>query len=132
MREPERKFYDDAFYFGCIGRPGHFLHSTRGYQVWRDTIPADFPISEERIDSAYTPRIKGQTQGVASLWHGNGWTILAFWDRSVDGRGGCNSNFILRGTLTFDEAVTRAKERFPFVWNRFTFPVVEYKPETAL
>lgn len=54
-----------------------------------------------------------------------GWTMLTFWDRTIDERSGSNSAFILRGRLTFEETVTIAKAIFPKIWSRFPFEVVE-------
>jgi hypothetical protein len=74
--------------------------------------------------------------GEALLHHreraGVTWTALAFWDRSVDDRYGSNSVFILRGALSFEEAVTLAREQFPEVWARFSFTVREFSPTAML
>lgn len=53
----------------------------------------------------------------------DGWTALSFWDRSIDKRGACNSNYFAEGTFTFEEMVALAKERFPDRWACMKFEV---------
>jgi hypothetical protein len=124
----------DVFYFGCIQGPGHFLWSSESQRTRAGSrgFPDDFPVEPCSLDGGllgpmhyHGPEVEGQ----AAVWRGRGWTIISFWDRSVDKRGACNSSFVVRGTLSFDEAVTRAKAAFPNVWARFTFEVKE--PEHA-
>lgn len=111
----------EAFYYGCIGDTGHHL---------RDDLMAHCSLAIRflpwgyRIDAELCPSGE-QVEGAARLHHLAGWTALAFWDRSVDHRHGSNSVFIFRGELTFDDAVARAKEKFPDVWGRFQFEVME-------
>lgn len=124
-------------YFGCIQRPGHYLwrpglhFSSREVKdkLERDGI---YP----KCDGGFCPgvyydvrrpwrRPREQIEGLAKVTHLNGWTILSFWDRSVDSRGGSNSTFLEQGTLTFDEMVAKAKEVFPTIWARFKFEVKE-------
>lgn len=119
------------YYFGCIDQPGHYMHSS----------PAPRDIEERRevshfvhsnpwgydIDGGLCP--KGpEVEGRAIVRHKDGWTALSFWDRSVDRRGKCNSNFLAVGDLTFDQMVELAKRHFPHVVERFSFPIVEVKP----
>lgn len=66
-----------------------------------------------------------QREGVALVHHKDGWTALAFWDRSVDRRGGSSSTFLCEGTYAFDEMVEKARAAFPAIWARYRFPVVE-------
>lgn len=127
MNEP-RQYFDDAFYFGCYVQKGHYLYTTLGRQVYNNQVPTDFPFVNEWVfDGNFCPR-GPEIEGRANLWTGAGWTVLSFWDRSVDSRGKCNSVFIMRGTFTFDEAVARAKERFPAIFERFTFKIVPHVP----
>jgi hypothetical protein len=112
----------DDFYFGCWDRSGHFLVTPGGRHVYDN--PKDFPVREGILDGGLLPPFQPQVEGRAVLVHLSGWTILSFWDRSVDTRGGCSSSFVMRGTLDFVAATQRARERFPQVWNRYTFEVV--------
>jgi hypothetical protein len=121
--------YIDAYYFGCWDGPGHYLRDTHGRMMRESTIPTDFPCPPNCFDGCFLPPKLPELEGRASLVHLNGWTILAFWDRSVDKRGKCNSAFILRNYHDFDEAKRLAQVCFPQVWKRFTFEVGPYRPQ---
>jgi hypothetical protein len=112
-----------CFYFGCWHGAGHYLHTPGGNTMSERRIPEDFPIEHRALDACLLPPNQPQTEGLATLCHLNGWTILAFWDRSVDTRPGCNSAFLARGTYTFETMVGIAKDQFFEVWNRFKFDV---------
>lgn len=109
----------EPLYFGCVGRPGHYVftpdlrHSDDTNTRWLSYLDGKLP-----------PDDSTQTQGIARLHHFVGCTLIAFWDRSVDKRGGCNSVFALPGKLTFEQARDAAQRAFPNIWNRFGFPVV--------
>lgn len=117
----------DCYYLGCYRAIGHYLWGEElGAHLWDDddAMHRIFPI----IDGGLCPQVDRENQqieGAAALHHKGGWTALAFWDRSGDHRPGSNSVFIFRGELTFDDAVARAKEKFPDVWGRFQFDVKE-------
>lgn len=110
-----------VFYHGCIGGPGHYLWKNDREKEFYP--PADFPVKEDYLDGGFLPHKTPQIEGWAVLWRSARWTILAFWDRSVDNRGGCNSAFVIEGDHGFDEAVRLATEAFPKVWARFPFKV---------
>ncbi len=118
----------DVFYFGCIGDIGHYMFNTHGRSV-RDV--GDMPWGRYGEDGKLPPEEGGQVQGEALVHHKDGWTALSFWDRSVDTRFGCNSNFFFRGTYDFAEAVALARTAFPQVWARFTFDVRPYKGDDS-
>ena len=61
---------------------------------------------------------KCQPQGLARLSGEPGRTVLDFWDRTVDSRGGSHSLFILPPGLDFAEAVRVARLHFPDIWAR--------------
>ena len=110
--------HNGPYYFGCWDRPGHFLHDTHGQHVNGDKV--GFP--EWSLDGRFAPH-DTESEGHAKLLNLLGWTFLAFWDRSVDSRGACNSLFLLPGMLDFDKAVETARAAFPRVWKRFKFNV---------
>lgn len=126
------------FYFGCIGGPGHFMHNSvpdNGLEARRATshFTERNPWGYD-IDGALCPngrRSGKEVEGEALIHHKDGWTALSFWDRSVDKRGACNSNFLAEGTFTFDEMKKLAEEKFPHVMRRFTFPIVDLTPQPA-
>lgn len=119
-----------VFYFGCHREAGHYwwrpgMRSLRSEETagvpwgyWVDSILCPGYVKNEPYR-----RSKPEIEGEALLHHKDGWTALAFWDRSVDKRGGCNSNFFAEGTHSFDEMVKIAQEHFPEVWKRFPFEV---------
>lgn len=110
-----------VLYFGCIGRPGHFMHKSGGTRDWDAITPWG-----KTPDGTLCLKDDGrQPQGEALLHHKDGWTALSFWDRSVDKRGGCNSNFFANGDFTFDEMLMLARLRFPEVIARLTFPITD-------
>lgn len=132
----------ECYFYGCIERAGHYLWR-RG--SGRPAAAHDMEDSIRRalaapLDAAgvgglcwNSPKSKwgessydrDETEGRALLTQRNGWTVVAFWDRSVDRRGACNAAFIVKGELTFAQAVRVARHRWPEVWARFTFDVVE-------
>lgn len=106
------------YYFGCIGSPGHYLHDVNGRSVRMTNTPWG-----NQIDTGLLDKKAPQRQGEGVLVQKDGWTALSFWDRSVDGRSGSNSAFILNGTATFDEMLALANDYFPKVVGRFDFPI---------
>lgn len=112
---------DDILYFGCWDRVGHTMRRPDGSSV---RSVGDMPWGIYGEDGKLPPQVGPQVEGLAATHHLEGWTALSFWDRSVDDRMGCNSNFFLRGTYDFAEAVSLARAAFPHVWARFKFDVV--------
>ena len=117
----------DALYFGCWDRAGHFLWTPAG--VYLSSIAErELPLAlrSETLDGGYAP-MGPEEEGRALVHLVHGRTVLAFWDRSVDARGRCSSAFILKGHLSFDEAVAAARAAFPTIWARFKFEVVPWE-----
>ena len=124
----------DVLYFGCIERAGHYLWSREGTgRPCTDRRDRELAQRLGGLDGALCWNSKSdryshecdETEGLAFVTHREGWTALAFWDRSVDGRGACNSAFLAEGTLTCAQIVRHARQRWPEVWARFSFDVVE-------
>jgi hypothetical protein len=118
----------DVFYFGCVQTSGHFLWDTSFRTLSARTTPWGNGIDGKLCPGTVDRRLgcvptEEQEQGRAVLHHRDGWTALAFWDRSVDERGGSNSVFVARGTFTADEMIAKAREAFPRIWARFGFEV---------
>lgn len=116
----------DAYYFGCLSprEKGHFLYDQNGRS--RRSEAVGLPIRAEFLDGSLLFGVP-DVPGNAVLFHGRGWTFLSFWDRSGDSRGASNSTFILRGTLSFEDAIEAAKAAFPQRWSLIKFDVTEYK-----
>lgn len=124
-----------ALYFGCprgvygyreaghrFVEPGGRAARTRDAEVaqpWGLTV--DGQLAPREYDSRRAPEMP---QGVAALHHKDGWTALSFWDRSGDSRGASSSTFLFEATLDFDQALSAARERFPALFERFSFEVV--------
>jgi hypothetical protein len=108
-----------AFYFGCWESTGHYLYLPSGAHAWNAEL--DLPWGYD-LDGALAPQVaRGeQEQGHARLHHKDGWTALAFWDRSADRRYGSNSAFIAEGTHDFAAMCALAERQFPAVWKRIT------------
>jgi hypothetical protein len=126
------------FYFGCHRESGHFFWDEAMRHAW----DAERVIPWERVDGALCPgasqdpdrwweRTRPEVEGEAALHHKDGWTALAFWDRSVDHRSACNSVFFAEGTHSFAEMVQIAGAHFPQVWGRFAFTVRLAESEVA-
>ncbi len=118
------------YYFGCWQAVGHYLHTVTGFRIGMYAVPEDFPCPFAALDGGILPPRLPQVEGRATLVHVNGWTLLSFWDRSVDTRGGSCSTFVVRGQHTFAEACALAQEGFPLVWRRFTFPIAMQEEPT--
>jgi hypothetical protein len=111
---------DQWLYFGCYRQPGHYL--------FREGM---VPTYDRRLDRLTHLDGKLPPQGsdapyVASISRLGGWglTALAFWDYSVDGRGGCNSVvFAPSLTISPEELLAEAQARFPQVFGRLPQPV---------
>lgn len=125
-----------AFYFGCVGHPGHFFYGPDGRHAYSAEIEsAGIPWKEWEIDCKLQPgcyhwrdghwRHGQEIEGAAALHHEDGWTALSMWDRSVDTRGGCNSAFLFEGTFTFEEAIALVREHFPSIVKRLQFEIVQ-------
>lgn len=135
----------EVYYFGCLGEVGHFFHIKRGMRAGHDG-DLEFELGQHLrgLDGAHCWNGRGrdgrrsysserdETEGLAIVRHHagtprsmDGWTTLAFWDRSIDRRGASNSLFITRGHLSFAQIVRASKHQWPQVWARFTFGVVE-------
>lgn len=109
----------EIFYFGCNREAGHCLHDSQGRSVRK--TPEDFPFDEKALDTLLLPPNKPQIEGRITHVHIDGWTAIAFWDRTIDRRMGSNSVFVMRGIHSVEEAKKIAEANFPTIWDRFTF-----------
>ena len=127
---------EKMFYFGCMNEPGHFFFSEHGSTYNREE--EILPWKDFEVDGKLQPHRKGCTrqsycgcgsmpEGQALVHHKNGWTALSFWDRSIDGRPGCNSTYFAHGEFTFEDMVNLARTHFPDRWALMKFEVKEAK-----
>ena len=109
-------------YFGCANDSGHFLYDGEWDKVaWRD-YKTVHPFGDA-IDGEFTP-LGLVIEGSPALHHTKGWTVLAWWDNSVDGRPGSHATFLAEGTWTFDQMLAEAKAKYPRTMARQRRPIV--------
>jgi len=113
------------YYFGCWApTKGHFLFKSNGYTAY-DVEHKTQPF-KGHLDGFCCPGFAGlyktpdevQKQGDAQLNHLLGWTYVALWDRSVDGRGMSNCGFLVEGLHTFEEVMAEARDKFRTTMKR--------------
>jgi hypothetical protein len=106
-----------VFYYGCLRdvdertEAGHYMYEP-GYRSSRVESPFG-----RCPDGTLCPEGQ-QVQGLALLHQKDGWTAIGFWDRTGDSRSNSNSNFLVRGTYTFDEMCKLAQDQYPELWKR--------------
>lgn len=131
--DPHRSLVERTVYFGCVGECGHYYwrrgEGGRPYKFrnpgrsLHDEMAAASPWGSS-IDGGLFPRNQGPSkQGEAHTFHRDGWTALAFLDRSVDTRPGSWSVYCIPAILDGPEALAVAREAFPPIFARYTFPV---------
>lgn len=112
-------------YYGCGTDAGHYVWRP-GMQRVREAAPTPFdmhiPGAAQKLDGGYTPPM-GYVEGAARLTHALGWTVLSYWDNTVDNRPGSHSTFAVEGTHGFDAMLAAAREHFPTVFARQKFEV---------
>lgn len=127
-----------VYYFGCakpFSRGGHYLYA----YPWADI---DLPYKNwGYIDGNYAP-VKNpwqknwysrdeEAQGLCSVTHQDGETLIAFWDRTGDKRGACNSAFLIDKIVDFKEGIELAQTSWPQLFKRFEEAGLELKEYAA-
>jgi len=119
----------ECYYFGHAEYGGHSLRDQYGHTGDKLAREAAAALGVADLDTTLCwnagSRQRDEIEGRALLTQRGGWTALAFWDHSGDTRPGSNTAFLVRGALTFDQMVRVARHRWPKIWARFTFVVVE-------
>lgn len=135
---PEMPFDPDAvrFYFhGIWSDCGHHWHPAARYMADESQFyPTGCPFAPrgQSVDGTlcrypnernrypcYSEVKNEQIEGLARLHHKDGWTAIAYWDRSSkDTRYGCNTAFVAEGTHSFDRMLALARHHFPHVIAR--------------
>lgn len=114
----------NCFYFGCMGSRGHEVWTPGGHRIIREELPGPWG-SIGDIDGCLCPQKNSQRQFEAKLHKKDGWTAIAFWDRTIDDRGNSNSAFFVESDLSFEQIVEIFCRKFPMVINRMgTTPVL--------
>lgn len=125
--KPVRVNGDMVYFFGCWnGRAGHYLFDPHGASYrhnelipWANIDGSLCHGADEKGDAD----IHRQVEGEAKLHHFDGWTALAWWDRSVDVRYGSNAALFAKGTHTFDDMIHIMRNWFPSIMARFKYVV---------
>lgn len=121
-----------VYYYGCWNnRTGHFLFKPDGTFV---EMESEKRLAEQMksvniscdifISSSKCPQRKDvnnrrlEVEGEAHLHHINGWTLLAFWNRSVDHRNSSHSNFFTQGEWDFNQMCQIARKSYPSIWQK--------------
>lgn len=124
-----------SFFFGCSNTSAGHYFFLPGMSKAKDSDVGPWPNTKawhndptpivpwgyavERLVGSY------DKQGRAYLHHLDGWTALAFCDRTVDSRPGSKSVYVFDQDLDFATALRFAQEIFPSVFARYPFEVVE-------
>lgn len=105
-------------------RAGHYFNESVGgrivsanertmpYEVARDGGTFARLVPWTREEAKY-PKREEQPEGRAFMHFLCGWTIVAWWDRSEDTRGGCSAAFFAEGRRPFARMMALAREHFP-------------------
>jgi hypothetical protein len=118
---------ETLYYFGCWAGVGHYLRLPNG----RDPGYAG-PFRDFDLDGYYAPRTEDhpkwkadpsqrrqyQDETLAALYHIDGWTLLAMWDRSVDMRHGSNCVFLKQGMWSHEDMWFQIKMIYPSIYAR--------------
>ena len=125
----------EAYYFGCWDDSGHYWHTSplKQYLPGRK-IDERVPLQLRRgkIDSRFCPGVvdgenyksRSEAVGEGRLTHVEGWTVLGWWDRSIDSRPGSNSNIVAMGTWDYTVMIAIADAQFPTILSRQRTPIV--------
>lgn len=121
----------EMYYFGCWGQAGHYWRSPNGHATER-AIEARIPeaLRHGRIDGNFCPGYIGpykrtcpEVEGEAAIHLIEGWTALAWWDRSVDRRPACNSAVVVRGDHSYTMVLEIVKAQMPDLLKRQRVPM---------
>lgn len=115
----------EVYYFGCAPNDtGHYLWFPGFRSVGRGgpALPwkyRGFATGIQLVlDGSLTPRLTEQRQGPCAVHYVDGWTAVAWWDRTQDTRPGSNSAIIIAGYYFPDVALKIGREAFPAVFQR--------------
>jgi len=129
VRVPSDVLTAECYFFGCWERSGHYLRCPKNPHMREHEIERRLPPSLHggRLDGGFCPgsvpgdpyrRSCEEVEGEAKLSHVGGWTVLGWWDRTVDPRSACNSNVIVRGTHSFAAMLEVIKAQAPNLIDR--------------
>jgi hypothetical protein len=131
-----------AYYFGCMGQPGHYMHMPNGSRARYDSIEG-MPWNLRLWDGTllHNGRIPDQETGKVYFTCGgitDNWFAFFWWDNSVDNRPGSNSGFYVSGFGQDEQqaAFDFACQQWPKVVKRQRHPLslqpYLHKPPTEI
>ena len=116
-------------YYGCWNDSGHYLYDIHGRVIFE--LDAErrhrCPFVPSRIDAFFAPRQVMESEDVTTVTHIHGWTVLAMWDRSVDGRPGSNAAFLMEGHFEEGSMWARASLDYPHIVERLKAAKVDHR-----
>jgi hypothetical protein len=102
-------------FFGCWEQAGHFLHDASGRN-----LQSFGPFIPESLDTVFI-RDEGRPReaGFTTITCFKDYTVMAFWDNTVDRRPGSNGAFIIEApALNRRECWEAAEKVFPQIVKR--------------
>lgn len=120
------------YYMGAWGQEaGHYCWLPTGQRTRRGAKSTPWGgqfdvLSDSAIMAAMVPGIQHayeigreqQAEGVRHHRQAQGWTLVAWWDRSADPRFASIAAWAMEGLYTGDEAEQQARALYPEVWTR--------------
>jgi hypothetical protein len=117
------------YYHGCVGEVGHRMYGPEPEGL--DMDKREIMRWSRLCDGGLLPERGEQVEGQAIWSYARGHSIVSFWDRSVDSRGGSSSSFLLEGLYSFGSVMSAARKAFPGIFARFNFEVKKAKSVTT-
>lgn len=108
----------EVLYFGFVANFGHDLRSKRR----RVDIYKDTPWGA-RLDGGLLECVPDNPNGKWHEFQKDGWSAVAFWDRSGDKRGASNTAFIVHDEMDGKSILELAAVQWPEVFARPGFPI---------
>lgn len=118
----------EVLFFGCYGSPGHGLNSPRTGYLRYDSTPWGNKLDGGLLTDDYYKEAHKGVLGAVKVHHKDGWTAIAFWDRSGDSRGGSNTAFLVAAHMTGEELFELARQQWAKVCTRPNFPELKFPP----
>ena len=114
-----------VLYYGCHKGVGHYLHNSTGNRICEHE---GLPWHRAEIDGRLQPT-GPQYQGRIAHHQRQGWTALAWWDRSVDGRGKSSSTVLINAEQDPEQALATAKAALPWLFERINYHLRLIEPK---
>jgi len=120
VRYADTRGSGDAYFFGCVDEPGHYLWERRegSDSLWRCKPPPDWGPLWYRLDGGYARNDEITVHLTSDDPLPAGWTVVTMNDYSVDGRQGSHATFVLEGRFDRASAIARVREEFPEICQR--------------